>query len=337
MGSLASEGALGATAVTVVGLDLGGSKTHAVLGSAAARHGIRSEAPAASAPRILSEAIVQGANVLASGEWKAEAALAEAAERLGRPTVEAVVAGAAGSDAPEVEEVLQRLVSRHFPAKRVVIVHDSRIVLAAAGLDCGYALISGTGSVAWGRRPDGIEARAGGLGYLLGDEGSGYAIVRDSVKAVLLAAQAGHAPSSLARRLTRANGLRVPSELLAAFYADPERGRWAAFAPEVLSAAQEGDRLAGSVVSRAADDLAHLVLSLKAQLGLDAPAVLAGGLLTHAPILADLVIQNLRIAGVAAQALSAAPVHGALALAASLADPDPRPAPQTPRAMGCRL
>lgn len=123
MGSLALQGPPGATGT---GLDLGGRKTHAVLASAAPRDGIRSEAPVASAPRILSEAIVQGANVLASGERKAEAAFAEGGERLGRPGAEAVVAGAAGSDVPEVVEVLHRLVSRHFPANRVAVVHDPR-------------------------------------------------------------------------------------------------------------------------------------------------------------------------------------------------------------------
>lgn len=51
-------------------------------------------------------------------------------------------------------------------------MHDTQLLLAAAGRDEGVALISGTGSVAWGRRRDGVHARAGGWGYLHGDEGS---------------------------------------------------------------------------------------------------------------------------------------------------------------------
>ena len=64
-------------------------------------------------------------------------------------------------------------------------------ILAAAGLDEGIALIAGTGSVAWGRDRTGRSARAGGWGYLLGDEGSGYAVVRETVRHALRLARPG--------------------------------------------------------------------------------------------------------------------------------------------------
>ena len=46
----------------------------------------------------------------------------------------------------------------------------------------GVALIAGTGSVAFGRAADGRTIRCGGWGYLLGDEGSGYAIGRAALR-----------------------------------------------------------------------------------------------------------------------------------------------------------
>jgi N-acetylglucosamine kinase-like BadF-type ATPase len=68
------------------------------------------------------------------------------------------------------------------PGARVRVVHDAHLVLAAGGLDTGVALIAGTGSVAWGACPDGPDARAGGWGYLLGDEGSATALFREDTR-----------------------------------------------------------------------------------------------------------------------------------------------------------
>ena len=57
---------------------------------------------------------------------------------------------------------LQSLLERMLPGCRLSVVHDARLVLAAAGLDAGTALIAGTGSVAYGRSADGREAQRGG-------------------------------------------------------------------------------------------------------------------------------------------------------------------------------
>ena len=75
------------------------------------------------------------------------------------------------------------------------IVHDTQLILAAADVQDGIALISGTGSVAWGRTPDGRTARAGGWGYLLGDEGSGYWVGRQAVRHALSDPIAANSPT----------------------------------------------------------------------------------------------------------------------------------------------
>ena len=64
-------------------------------------------------------------------------------------------------------------------------------MLAAQGLDAGIAVVAGTGSVAWGRREDGREARRGGWGHLLGDEGIGWWLGREAVRRCLARADAG--------------------------------------------------------------------------------------------------------------------------------------------------
>jgi glucosamine kinase len=75
--------------------------------------------------------------------------------------------------------------ARLLPAARVVVLHDARLVLAAAGQDEGVALIAGSGSVAYARDGRGREARAGGWGWLLGDVGSGAWMTREAAREVM--------------------------------------------------------------------------------------------------------------------------------------------------------
>jgi glucosamine kinase len=127
-------------------------------------------------------------------------------------------------DTPEQEQRLHRLVQAQIPGAAVRIVHDKALILAAAAVDHGIALISGTGSVAWGRAIDGRTARAGGWGYLLGDEGSGYAVGRRAVRHTLGQADRGLRPDVLAQQLAADCGLQDPGQLLDHFYANPEPG-----------------------------------------------------------------------------------------------------------------
>ena len=69
---------------------------------------------------------------------------------------------------------------------RVLVVNDALVALeAGAPGEPGVVIISGTGSIAYGRNAAGEAARSGGWGYVLGDEGSGYWIGRAALRAVL--------------------------------------------------------------------------------------------------------------------------------------------------------
>lgn len=289
---------------SILGLDIGGSKTHALL----ARNG-----------HVIAEAFAGSANISSVGEAAAVRALSELAERFGSVTVDVVCAGAAGADSEAGRERLFALLTRLFPAARILVTHDTHLILAAAGLTSGTVLISGTGSVAWCRTEDGRETRAGGWGYLLGDEGSGYAIVAEAVKAALADAEEGRPTTPLTSRLLSATAARRPWELLDLFYARPERRYWAGLSTQVFAAATEGDGTAVVLLDHAADSLAGLVLRacrrLESTASTDA-VVLAGGLLTNSSYLADAVTARLRDAGLPdIHVLGIAPAFGAIALA----------------------
>lgn len=287
----------------VLGLDIGGSKTHAVLSDG---------------DLVLAEAYGPSANIASLGAEPAGAALSEVVRALGvlPGPVAVACAGAAGVESERERAGLAALIAERVPGARVRVVHDTRLLLAAAGLPHGVALISGTGSVAWGSTPDGRWARAGGWGYLLGDEGSGYAVATAAVRHVLGRADRGQAPDELGTALLARCALADVDELLSHFYAHTERVYWARTASVVFDLASSGDRVCSGLVDVAADELAELVRTVCARLDLTGPVVCAGGQLVHRPLLVRRLRAVLAAAGVNdVRVLDRDPVHGAVVLA----------------------
>jgi len=316
----------------IVGLDIGGSKTHAVSSSDHAS---------------TYEVFAGSANLSSVGEAEAGRQLDMIFDRLAdRGPIAAVCAGAAGVDTPEAEERLRQLIACRLGGLNTTatlrIVHDTELVLAAAELTYGIALIAGTGSVAWGRYPGGRVARAGGWGYLLGDEGSGYGIAREAVRHALRIGDTGQQADPLSQQLLAACNLQRPDQLIDHFYANPERRYWAGQAKVVFDLASAGDTVARWIVDQAAADLAVLVRTVNSALGKSArnlPVVLGGGVLVHQPLLQDAIRQALVADGLTdLRPLDRDPAHGALFLAkqlaaASVSDAD-RPVPLTRRSPG---
>jgi N-acetylglucosamine kinase-like BadF-type ATPase len=297
----------------VVGIDIGGSKTHAV-----------SQVNS----RVVAEVLAGSANLASVGIVEAGRQLETIFGQLDRATggtpIRAVCAGAAGVDTVEAELRLRDLITAKVPAASVRIVHDTELILAAAGLEHGVALIAGTGSVAWGRTPGSANggprvARAGGWGYLLGDEGSGYWIAREAVRHALRLADLGQRPDRLSQQLAADCGLQRPSQLIDHFYASPERRYWAGHARVVFELAACGDRAGTRILDDAATALAGLVGTVVDVLGEPLPVVLGGGVLVHQPALSGRVAGLLGKRGlVDIRVLDRDPAHGAARLAGAL-------------------
>ncbi|MFJ4265279.1 N-acetylglucosamine kinase [Paenarthrobacter nicotinovorans] len=299
-----------AAAPVVLGLHIGGSKTHAVLSSGAGQSGHDNEAGL--------EITEARANLSSVGHQGADAVLRRIAACVGGG-VQAVCAGAAGADTPASRAVLSALLAEHFPGARIDVVHDTRIILAAAGLEAGVVLVAGTGSVAWGRNRDGREARSGGYGYLLGDEGGGYSVVRDAVREALREYYAGLEPGPLVQSLMAATASVDALQLMDFFYAKPEPDHWAGLAPLVLDMANDGDPAALRIQAEAAHSLASLARQVLGELGLDLPLVMAGALLVNQSQLAAAVARKMSLEDPSlVRILSQSPVFGAVKLARQL-------------------
>lgn len=145
-------------------------------------------------------------------------------------------------------------------AARVEVISDvEAALLGALGARPGVLVLAGTGSIVMGRDDRGHLARAGGLGPLIGDEGSAFWLGREWLR---LSPDA----SLTARRLARR-----PDAV----------ARIAALAPTVLARARRGDRRARTIVRLGQEQLAALTAAVVTRLRLPSPVLVSwsGGLL----------------------------------------------------------
>ena len=162
----------------------------------------------------------------------------------------------------------EAIVAEILASERIVVTHDALIALAGATAGApGIIVIAGTGSIAFGRNAAGLTARAGGWGYLFGDEGSGFDIVRQALRAALRLEEGWGRATSLRAMLLEASGARDANDLLHRFYTDEfPRPRIASLAKLVDQAAGEGDPMACEILARAGQALADLAGAIRPQL-----------------------------------------------------------------------
>jgi glucosamine kinase len=234
---------------------------------------------------VVAEGQAASASLVAVGVADARAALADLLGQLPLDPLrrlDAVCVGAAGASVPGTRQFLTEHLAPLTRSGQVMIVKDAMLILPAAGLDAGIALICGTGSVAIGSY-QGREVQSGGWGYLLGDEGGGYWMVRAALRVLLDRRDRGAPLGELGDRLIAATGAEHIGALHELFYAQTHPRHWASYAPLVLTSA---DASVAGITAAAADALADLAVSAAERLGAPSglPVVLSGGLFRHAEL-----------------------------------------------------
>jgi N-acetylglucosamine kinase-like BadF-type ATPase len=150
-------------------------------------------------------------------------------------------------------------------ARRVAVISDAQAaLLGALGNRPGLLVLAGTGSIVLGYDGRRHWARAGGLGPLLGDEGSAFWLGREWLRS-----RAAH------------GGLRT---VLGAVHAPDAVARVAAWAPRVLARARHGDGAARAIAYAGQAVLAAQARAVARQLGLRRPVAIswAGSVLDDA-------------------------------------------------------
>jgi len=242
-----------------LGVDGGQSSTYALIGDANGRVlGAGSGGPSNHVEASEGRAKFTGAIQSCLAEACANAGLDRGAIRFASACL-----GFSGGPADK-EAILREI----LPSDRTMVTHDALIALSGATAgEPGVITIAGTGSIAFGRNASGKTARAGGWGYVFGDEGGGSYIVRQALRAALKFEEGWGEPTSLRLVFLNATGASDVNELLHRFYT-PEfpRPRIASFSRLVDQAAENGDAMAREILNDAARELAAIADAVRGQL-----------------------------------------------------------------------
>jgi len=226
-------------------------------------------------------------------------------------TPDVIVVGAAGAQSGSGAALAEAL-AEAYPGTGVGVTTDA-VTAHAGGLGGapGAVVAIGTGSVAVGLAADGRLALAGGWGPWLGDDGSGWWIGREALRAVLAAYERRGPSTSLTDAARARYGER--ETLTSAIHGDGGVARTvAAFAPDVLAAAEAGDPVAVGVLDAAVGEWVSLAGAVSARA--EEPAVALVGGLGGARWLRDRFARRLP-ADLRLVPSAGAPVDGALLLA----------------------
>jgi len=299
--------------MAVLGVDAGGSKTHAVLCDnkgtplGAGRSGC--------------------ANWEAAGLDGAGASLREAVEKalvqakLEPEQVQASAFGLAGLDWPSDEDRLGPVVESLGLSGSRLLLNDAFLPLRA-GIEngVGLAAIAGSGTTVVGRNASGLTARSFGAGYPFPDWGGAYDIAEGAVHAVAKAYRNMGPQTSLTERMLAFCDREKASALLEGIMR-LEVTVGGAFAPLVLDAANQGDAAAKAIVERAGTTIGENAVSVAKELDMLKPGfvlVTAGGVFSSRnSILEESLKRDVANHGaqVALRPLQCPPVVGAVLLA----------------------
>jgi N-acetylglucosamine kinase-like BadF-type ATPase len=307
----------------VLGIDVGASKTHAILAD--------------------ERGCVLGAGRAGCANWEV-VGLEGAGDALRSAIVEASLAasvapaaisasgyGLAGLDWPSDEERLRPVIDALGVGGPYVMVNDAFLPLRAGAADgVGLAAIAGSGSTVAGRNRAGKTDRSFGAGFPFADWGGAGDIAGAAVHAVAQAYQGLGPETALAERMLTVTGCASVAELLEKVM------RWQVkvrgeFAPQVLQAAQSGDAVAQSIVCRAGTTIGANAVAVARRLGmLDTPfdLVTAGGVFSsRSELLNGSLLETVAAyaPGVKLVHWASPPVVGALLLALDLLDLSARP------------
>ncbi|KAA9105554.1 N-acetylglucosamine kinase [Microbacterium rhizomatis] len=300
----------------VIGIDIGGTKTHVALASAD------------DATAVVREFAVPSSSWRGPlGDFAGDAAgLAGLLAEHFSPDLlrSAIVVGTHGCENTAQCHELERALAQHVPGP-VMVVNDSELIAPAMREIGAIGLVVGTGSIATARDGAGELVTAGGWGWLLGDEGSASGLVREATRAVLAQIDDGEPLDALGHRLFAAFSARDGAELALAVSQAASAEEWGTYAPEVFAAADEGSALAARVIADGAEHLGLLVDRLLRR-GVSGEVVVAGGsVIERQPRLQDALraaLEHVR-PGLDLKILDRPPVEGAIALARRMLRLDP--------------
>jgi N-acetylglucosamine kinase-like BadF-type ATPase len=229
-----------------------------------------------------------------------------------------VCSGCAGWSAAEKRVYFHAFLQLLTDCSDCDLLPDYEIALfAACQQEPGVLLSAGTGAVAIGRSRTGEVYRQDGLGYLLGDRGSGYQIGLDALKHAASKLQLHNSQDALTLAVLKAIGAADLPQLLGWLYPEFQTAKVAALAECVCELAEAKDEIALGIVSQAAADLISTVGVVRQKLKLEAggQVYVNGSLLAKNTIVRRLVEANLGRSPLQLRTVTTSPAEAAALLA----------------------
>jgi glucosamine kinase len=290
----------------LVGIDVGGTKTH-----------IRAQI----GDRIVVDYVLPSAAWRGTGMFPSDANMTELARVVSRLVAlspdASVAAGIHGCDTPFHIELAKVALSRELQVP-VRVVNDAELLGHAAGSTASVQVIAGTGAIVLGRTANGSVVTADGYSWILGDNGSAAALVREALRSTLDASDAGTAEEDpLFASLLTAFAATDSSSLALAATEVAGASTWGAHAPLIFLAAEAGSAIAAHVINAASNRLADGVASVLRRGAVAESIVAAGGVIVGQPRMQDAVRARLVSLGIGLPliVLDSPPVVGAMRLA----------------------
>ncbi len=268
-----------------LGVDGGGSKTTAVVFN---ENG-----------EFICKACGESINYYSVGIENARQAMSNIINNLTQKSFDCAVIGMSALSERASDEETAEFCNGIINSKKIIMDSDLYVALEAMDAEDECAVvISGTGSMAVCRNEDESISHAGGFGYILGDEGSGYSIALRAVKTAIRAAEGIAEKTSLTKACLDYFKINNIYDLIDLYYDKGiSRKITAAFAKEVFICAKNGDKTAIDIIKDEAAELSKTVLSLLKNKNGSVPVGIWGGVFQHNSIFRDCFLDYLAESG----------------------------------------
>ena len=197
------------------------------------------------------------------------------------PVITRCFTGTSGANHPILNGRLTQIMEKTLPVPcESIQVENDALNALWSGTDGapGVVVIAGTGSIAYGCLADGSKFRIGGWGHLVGDDGSGYYIGKEAVRAALRAHDGIEQPAPLYGKIMKHFNIGSMPDVIPIVYSS-NKTTLSNLAPIVIESAKDGDPAAVRILENSARYLAELIEAALVQFNEpNVPVVLVGGL-----------------------------------------------------------
>ncbi|MGE7692999.1 N-acetylglucosamine kinase [Lysinibacillus sp. NPDC094177] len=201
--------------------------------------------------------------------------------------IDSCFAGMAGVKELQAEEVVESIVRQYVPKTAHVIVDNDALIALYAGTlgQAGIVQIAGTGAITMGYDREQHFHRVGGWGYLFDDEGSGYDLGVQVLKAIFQSYDGRGNSTALTDVVLRYFSVENVPQLIEFIYGEEHpRTVIAPLSKHVFDVAEKGDDVASRIIEDACEKYYVAIKACYSHMKweqADVPVVLAGGVFTN--------------------------------------------------------